>query len=173
MARCQDKGWIRRLKYLAPPSDQKWVNLMTPIKTIYYHGVEDFVNHERNILSVTLQIAFFIAYSFKVYAWIQELVWTNHCYTTSRPHLHKYPCNLVLVLQYFLESNNFRTYIKFRDSSEARSTWPSTHPTLLSEAFFAVATVVSFLRFFSFYTINRTLGPLQISFSYSLGFCSH
>ena len=47
---------------------------ITLVKTIYYHGVEDFVNHERNILSVTLQIAFFIAYSFKVYAWIQEYV---------------------------------------------------------------------------------------------------
>lgn len=72
-----------------------------------------------------------------------------------------------------IRTNISKTQFKFRDSSEARSTWPSTHPTLLSEAFFAVATVVSFLRFFSFYTINRTLGPLQISFSYSLGLSLH
>ena len=83
MARCQGKGWTQWLQYLAPPTDQDWA-ILTLVKTIYYHGVEDFVNHERNILSVTLQIAFFIAYSFKVYAWIQEFVWKN----IVKPHHH-------------------------------------------------------------------------------------
>ena len=77
---------------------------MTLVKTIYYHGVEDFVNHERNILSVTLQIAFFIAYSFKVYAWIQEFVWTNHCNTASRPHLHKSSLEDAVLLDFFFEN---------------------------------------------------------------------
>ena len=76
---------------------------MTLVKTIYYHGVEDFVNHERNILSVTLQIAFFIAYSFKVYAWIQEFVWKKHCKTTSPLHLNIFRCNQLPVMYYFRE----------------------------------------------------------------------
>ena len=78
---------------------------ITLVKTIYYHGVEDFVNHERNILSVTLQIAFFIAYSFKVYAWIQEFVWTNHCNTASRPHLHKSSLEDAVLLEFFWKHN--------------------------------------------------------------------
>ena len=63
----------------------------------------------------------------------------------------------------------FCAWVKYGDDMTERQNWPADHPTLLAEAFFAVGTVISFLRFFTFYTVNRTLGPLQISFSFSIG----
>ena len=90
--------------------------------------------------------------------------------------VNKYIQHEANVLSAFLQLSFFVAYafkfyawIVYGHDLTERQDWPADHPTLLAEAFFAVGTVVSFLRFFTFYTVNRTLGPLQISFSFSIG----
>ena len=90
--------------------------------------------------------------------------------------VNKYIQHEANVLSAFLQLSFFVAYafkfyawIVYGHDLTERQYWPADHPTLLAEAFFAVGTVVSFLRFFTFYTVNRTLGPLQISFSFSIG----
>uniref|UniRef100_A0A5K3F7S5 Ion_trans domain-containing protein n=2 Tax=Mesocestoides corti TaxID=53468 RepID=A0A5K3F7S5_MESCO len=45
----------------------------------------------------------------------------------------------------------------------SREHWPSNDPTLLSEAFFAIAHIFSFARIIFLFQVNEQLGPLQIS----------
>uniref|UniRef100_A0A0X3PE78 Transient-receptor-potential-like protein n=1 Tax=Schistocephalus solidus TaxID=70667 RepID=A0A0X3PE78_SCHSO len=44
-----------------------------------------------------------------------------------------------------------------------RQNWPPDDPTLLSEAFFAIAHIFSFARIIFLFQVNEQLGPLQIS----------
>ena len=57
-------------------------------------------------------------------------------------------------------------YIK---STTPRNDWPAKHPTLIAETLFAIATVLAFLKLCTFYIVNHTIGPVQISFTFSIG----
>ncbi|KAG8430338.1 hypothetical protein GDO86_017950 [Hymenochirus boettgeri] len=53
-------------------------------------------------------------------------------------------------------------YVKHHEVSK-REEWEMWHPTLVSEALFAIANIFSSLRLISLFTANSHLGPLQIS----------
>ncbi|XP_039601752.1 short transient receptor potential channel 4b isoform X1 [Polypterus senegalus] len=53
-------------------------------------------------------------------------------------------------------------YIKHNGLTK-RADWDMWHPTLMAEAFFAIANIFSSLRLISLFTANSHLGPLQIS----------
>ncbi|XP_007892167.1 short transient receptor potential channel 5 [Callorhinchus milii] len=53
-------------------------------------------------------------------------------------------------------------YVKY-NGSRPRQEWEMWHPTLIAEAFFAIANIFSSLRLISLFTANSHLGPLQIS----------
>ncbi|MFT7802076.1 short transient receptor potential channel 5-like isoform X1 [Arapaima gigas] len=53
-------------------------------------------------------------------------------------------------------------YLKY-NSSRPREEWEMWHPTLIAEALFAIANILSSLRLISLFTANSHLGPLQIS----------
>ncbi|XP_052471826.1 short transient receptor potential channel 4b [Carassius gibelio] len=53
-------------------------------------------------------------------------------------------------------------YVKYR-GCKPRETWEMWHPTLVAEAVFAIANIISSLRLISLFTANSHLGPLQIS----------
>ncbi|XP_041440424.1 short transient receptor potential channel 4 [Xenopus laevis] len=53
-------------------------------------------------------------------------------------------------------------YVKFQGQRN-RKEWEQWHPTLVAEAFFAIANIFSSLRLISLFTANSHLGPLQIS----------
>ncbi|XP_042627343.1 short transient receptor potential channel 4-like [Cyprinus carpio] len=53
-------------------------------------------------------------------------------------------------------------YVKY-SGCKPRETWEMWHPTLVAEAVFAIANIISSLRLISLFTANSHLGPLQIS----------
>ncbi|XP_043913047.1 short transient receptor potential channel 5 [Protopterus annectens] len=53
-------------------------------------------------------------------------------------------------------------YVKY-NGYRPREDWDMWHPTLIAEALFAIANILSSLRLISLFTANSHLGPLQIS----------
>lgn len=114
---------------------------------------------------------------FLIVLWLLGMLWhdaKNIYYHGLRQFIARQGNVLAIFLQVsFMLSFALKVYSRmyYSDSSMPRQTWPAKHPTLLAEALFAIATVLAFLKLCTFYIVNHTIGPVQISFTFSIGEC--